>query len=154
MEVLKKKADFSGSFLVAGETGGDQETTGEQSSVATGRLFKGMGCPGLGVQGRRGRRGFQPPWPTLTQERAGCPLSGRVRDSATCVSVCERQKQTDSRGSACVAGLSRCVSQGGHLPGPFWFLPPCFPQPHVPLAPHPSKPSGSPPGTGLMPGSS
>lgn len=29
-EVLRKKADFSGSFLVTGETGGDQEQPGNK----------------------------------------------------------------------------------------------------------------------------
>lgn len=94
VEILRKKADFSGSFPVAGATQGDQKTIGEESSVATGSPLKRTGCPGWGA-GEKGNRGVSAPHPPPTQERGGCPLRSRVRVSASCVSVYVRERQID-----------------------------------------------------------
>lgn len=68
-EVLGKKADFSGSFLVAGETGGNQETTGEQNHVNHRQAVQGDGVAGMGCRGEGEDGGFGPL--TLLQPRRG-----------------------------------------------------------------------------------
>lgn len=112
-EVLRKKADFSGSFLVAGETGGDQEQLGNKTVWPQAGCSRGWGGR-HGLQGRRGRRGFQPPH--LLQPRRGA-APRRAAGWGVLHCVCLGVRETDGRVFVCVARLSLCISQKQTPPG-------------------------------------
>lgn len=154
VEVPKKKADFSGSVLGAGETGrwpGNNERTkqcGHRQDTQVDQASRS------GVQGNK-RMSSLVPLLHSTQEKGSCPLRGRMRGiwrarACVCVCMCERERLRLH-----VWLSSICTyHKGGQPPGPFWFSGfsfSCFHQLHILPSPCPSRPSGNSPGAGLRP---